>query len=162
MKISSQLYYKESFSMGKEWSFSFKKLSIGSSFLVHLFISILVLRETIVYSQFMIGPVTFGALEKRDAKDHLRNLTHFSQSIKQRAVWQFNCIGIVDHHLKAIFMGVVRQEVNTSAGNSALCGSVSWASQAASKMQSLTEAAELDVLQSWSWNQKRYSLKSNY
>lgn len=34
-------------------------------------------------------------------------------------------------------MGVVRQEVKTSAGNSALCGRVSYASQAASKIQSL-------------------------
>ena len=51
----------------------------------------------------------------------------------------------VDHHLKAIFIGVVRQDVNTSAGNSALCGSVSWASQAASKMQSLVGAPEVEL-----------------
>lgn len=46
------------------------------------------------------------------------------------------------HHLNAILMGVVRQEVNTSAGNSALCGSVSCASQAASRIQSLVEVPE--------------------
>lgn len=42
----------------------------------------------------------------------------------------------------AILIGVVRHDVNTSAGNSALCGRVSCASQAASKMQSLDEPEE--------------------
>lgn len=52
-------------------------------------------------------------------------------------------------------MGVVRQDVNTSAGNSALCGSVSCASQAASKMQSLTEdPEELEGVKSWSYSVK--------
>lgn len=43
-------------------------------------------------------------------------------------------------------MGVVRQEVKTSAGNSALCGRVSCASQAASRMQSLEDAKAPEAL----------------
>jgi len=45
-------------------------------------------------------------------------------------------------------MGVVRQAVNTSAGNSALWGSIRCASQAARRMQSFCEDAEEVELQS--------------
>ena len=49
------------------------------------------------------------------------------------------------HHVKAILIGVVRQDVNTSAGNSTLCGRVSCASQAPSRMQSLVGPEELEA-----------------
>jgi hypothetical protein len=52
------------------------------------------------------------------------------------------------HHRNAIFIGVVRQDVNTSAGNSIVWGKVSCASHAASIMQSLAELVELEALPS--------------
>ena len=52
------------------------------------------------------------------------------------------------HHLKAILIGVVRQDVNTSAGNSALYGRVSCASHAPSRIQSLVDPEELEATQS--------------
>jgi len=54
-------------------------------------------------------------------------------------------------------IGVVRHEVNTSAGNSSLCGKVSCASQAASRMQLLTDPAGPEALQSGSYLKKRNS-----
>lgn len=56
-------------------------------------------------------------------------------------------------------MGVVRQEVKTSAGNSALCGRVSCASQEASRIQSLGDP-ELEPPQSWSWAKKEQKKKN--
>lgn len=44
-------------------------------------------------------------------------------------------------------MGVVRQEVKTLAGNSWLCGRVSCASHAASRIQSLGEVPEEEELE---------------
>lgn len=43
------------------------------------------------------------------------------------------------HHLRAIFIGVVRQEVKRSAGSSGFMGSSSLVPQAASCMQCLVE-----------------------
>eukprot|EP00514_Thraustochytrium_sp_LLF1b_P012693 CAMPEP_0184554244 /NCGR_PEP_ID=MMETSP0199_2-20130426/34405_1 /TAXON_ID=1112570 /ORGANISM="Thraustochytrium sp., Strain LLF1b" /LENGTH=57 /DNA_ID=CAMNT_0026950209 /DNA_START=7 /DNA_END=180 /DNA_ORIENTATION=+ len=43
---------------------------------------------------------------------------------------------VITNHRKAIFRGVVKQAVNTSAGNSGLSGSDSCGPQASSTMQS--------------------------
>jgi len=57
--------------------------------------------------------------------------------------------GMMIYHFNAILMGVVRQDVKTSAGNSTLWGSVSCTSQAASRMQSLEDPEEPEEPQSW-------------
>jgi hypothetical protein len=47
------------------------------------------------------------------------------------------------YHLSAILIGVVRHDVKISAGRSAFCGRISWAPQAANKMQSLMAGAAM-------------------
>lgn len=52
-----------------------------------------------------------------------------------RCVTSINVVHVIQYHLKAILIGVVRQEVNKSAGNSGFIGNICVPPQAASCMQ---------------------------
>lgn len=89
----------------------------------------------------IIYPLTMNFEAMTFSIKHVQQINIYTHIVRMKRV--------ITNHRNAILIGVVRQEVKTSAGKSELCGRVSFGPQAASRMQSFDDSAgELEELPS--------------